>query len=67
VIATFLSLAAALIAIGFGFSLYSQATNAPVSPGAFNIQGEDLFWVAVVSVIIGAVAVVVRLLRRVSR
>lgn len=53
----------ALIAIGMAFSLYSEATNAPVSAGAFNLQAEDLFWIAAGSIVIGGIAVIVRVAR----
>jgi hypothetical protein len=64
---SFVSIVALAVAISIAFSMYSQAMGARVSAGAFDLQVEDFFWVGVISVVIGAVAAVVRFVRRGSR
>ena len=61
---TFVSIVLVAVVVGMAFSFYSRATDARVSAGAFFLQAEDFFWLAVISVVVGAIAAAVRLFRR---
>lgn len=64
---SFVSITVLAVLFGMALSAHSLATSARVSSGAFVLQGEDFFWIGVISVAIGAGAAVVRLARRGSR
>lgn len=53
-----------VLAVVAGMMLSFYSAGARVSDGAFFLQAEDFFWIAVISVAIGAVALAVRLVRR---
>lgn len=53
-----------VLAVFAGMVLSFLSTGARVSVGAFFLQAEDFFWIAVISVAIGVVALAVRLVRR---
>jgi hypothetical protein len=61
---TFVAIVVLAVVIGMALSFYSQATDARVSAGAFFLQAEDFFWIVAISIVVGAVAAVVRHLRR---